>query len=301
MSKTTNSRRISRSNKVDVPLELEMCPHITMALNGVEICTYNRGSHHSLCKLDERIALISEATRENGGVYLHFNQIGCDGDRLCYYGCAMIFVNGNIVRQSSQFSLNEVEVVTAAINRPIAPSRGLQAVAAQPRNMSASSWISLYRAMTMMLICSSGTNSISRPGGVITLGPACLLWGYLRRSKSAGYFIPLSSGIDSCATATLVYSTCRFVIAAINGGNQQVIEDTKPIAAFSENLPGAAEELCNQVLCICYMGMENQSSKETRDRAKALSDRIGSYHTDVNSFNSTRNISTQATGFEPNF
>jgi NAD+ synthase (glutamine-hydrolysing) len=52
------------------------------------------------------------------------------------------------------------------------------------------------------------------------------------------------------------------------------------------------------------MGMENQSSKETRDRSKALSERIGSYHTDVNidsMFNSTKNILTQATGFEPKF
>lgn len=115
-------------------------PHITMALNGVEICTYNRGSHHSLCKLDERIALISEATRENGGVYLHFNQIGCDGDRLCYYGCAMIFVNGNIVRQSSQFSLNEVEVVTAAINRPCRLIESLPRAVSKPWQPSPAIW-----------------------------------------------------------------------------------------------------------------------------------------------------------------
>lgn len=41
------------------------------------------GSHHSLRKLDQRIALIQEATRKNGGVYLYSNQLGCDGDRLC--------------------------------------------------------------------------------------------------------------------------------------------------------------------------------------------------------------------------
>lgn len=45
-------------------------------LNGVEIFTNSSGSHHSLRKLDERIALISEATRKNGGVYLYSNQIG---------------------------------------------------------------------------------------------------------------------------------------------------------------------------------------------------------------------------------
>src|SRR5947209_7867679 len=41
------------------------------------------------------------------------------------------------------------------------------------------------------------------------LGPACWLWDYLRRSKTSGYFLPLSGGIDSCATAVIVHSMCR--------------------------------------------------------------------------------------------
>jgi NAD+ synthase (glutamine-hydrolysing) len=45
-------------------------------LNGVEIFTNSSGSHHSLRKLNERIALIQEATRKNGGIYLYANQSG---------------------------------------------------------------------------------------------------------------------------------------------------------------------------------------------------------------------------------
>ena len=51
-----------------------------------------------------------------GGIYLYANQQGCDGDRLYYDGCAMIAVNGDIVAQGSQFSLNDVEVVTATVD-----------------------------------------------------------------------------------------------------------------------------------------------------------------------------------------
>jgi len=51
------------------------------------------------------------------------------------------------------------------------------------------------------------------------LGPACWLWDYLRRSKMAGFFLPLSGGIDSSSTATIVYSMCRLVVdACCNGG-----------------------------------------------------------------------------------
>jgi NAD+ synthase (glutamine-hydrolysing) len=60
-------------------------------------------------------------------------QKGCDGDRLYYDGCAMILVNGELVAQGSQFSLNDAEVITATIDLEevrayrFAISQGLQA------------------------------------------------------------------------------------------------------------------------------------------------------------------------------
>ena len=78
--------------------------------------TNSSGSHFTLRKLDIRLQLIVEATKKNGGIYLYANQQGCDGDRLYYDGCAMILVNGEVVAQASQFSLNDVEVVTATID-----------------------------------------------------------------------------------------------------------------------------------------------------------------------------------------
>ena len=104
-----------------------------MSLNGVEIFTNSSGSHHELRKLDTRVALIREATRKSGGIYLYANQQGCDGDRLYYDGCAMIIVNGDVVAQGSQFSLTDVEVITATVDLEdvrsfrCTPSRGLQA------------------------------------------------------------------------------------------------------------------------------------------------------------------------------
>lgn len=51
-----------------------------------------------------------------GGIYLYANQQGCDGDRLYYDGCALIAVNGRVVAQGTQFSLRDVEVVTATVD-----------------------------------------------------------------------------------------------------------------------------------------------------------------------------------------
>lgn len=112
-------------------------PHSAMSLNGVEIFTNSSGSHHELRKLNTRYDLILEATRKAGGIYLYANQQGCDGDRLYYDGSAMIVINGDVVAQASQFSLNDVEVITATVDLEdvrsfrCASSRGLQAVQAR--------------------------------------------------------------------------------------------------------------------------------------------------------------------------
>jgi len=58
------------------------------------------------------------AMAKNGGVYVYANQQCCDGGRLYFDGCAMIVVNGHVVAQGSQFSLQEVEVVTGR-RRPL--------------------------------------------------------------------------------------------------------------------------------------------------------------------------------------
>lgn len=85
--------------------------HIRQALNGVDIIANASGSHTQLRKLDVRIDLIRSAAKRGGGVYLYANQIGCDGGRLYYDGCAMIALNGELVKQGRQFFVDtEVEV-----------------------------------------------------------------------------------------------------------------------------------------------------------------------------------------------
>lgn len=127
----------------DTSLAVETCeelftvepPHIRYVLNGVEIVANGSGSHHHLRKLDQRLNLISGATSKGGGVYLYANQIGCDGGRLYFDGCACICVNGQLVAQGCQFSVEtEVEVVVGVVDldevtshRIAVASRGVQA------------------------------------------------------------------------------------------------------------------------------------------------------------------------------
>ncbi|KAJ3299953.1 glutamine-dependent NAD(+) synthetase [Borealophlyctis nickersoniae] len=236
-----------------------------MALDGVEIFTNSSGSHHEFRKLHTRVDLIKDATGKSGGVYLYANQQGCDGERVYYDGCSLILMNGQIVGQGTQFSLKDVpnnllnypvfkEVITATVDiedvrafRGSQPSRASQAAVA-PVYPRVSADISLsydiFKTGVMEKLSPVNPPRYHTPEEEIRLGPACWLWDYLRRSKSGGFFLPLSGGLDSCATAVIVHSMCLMVCeAAQNGGtvyaasspyewglNISMIADTQVIA-----------------------------------------------------------------------
>ncbi|XP_043828730.1 glutamine-dependent NAD(+) synthetase isoform X2 [Dromiciops gliroides] len=263
-------------------------PHIDMGLDGVEIFTNSSGSHHVLRKAHTRVELVNLATIKNGGIYLLANQKGCAGDRLYYDGCSMISVNGSTVAQGAQFSLDEVEVLTATVD--LEDIRTFRAEISS-RNLMASKVVPYPRIkVDFALSCHDDVLvSTSEPfqwhfhslGEEISLGPACWLWDYLRRSQQAGFFLPLSGGLDSSAVACLVYSMCRLVCQAVSNGNKEVLVDIQRILNRDDVVPQDPQKLCSQLLTTCYMATQN-SSQDTYNRAKELAEQIGSYHINLN-------------------
>ncbi len=261
-------------------------PNIYLGLDGVEIIANGSGSHHELRKLNWRIEMIRSATSSNGGVYLYANQQGCDGGRLYFDGCALIAVNGEVVAQGSQFSLVDVDVVTATVDleavrsyRGAVASRMVQASRAAPVPRIAADFD---------LTAPAAGRGPDRPIEVhyhtpeeeIANGPACWLWDYLRRSGAAGFFLPLSGGADSSAVAALVGSMCRLVVREAAAGNEQVIADARRLAGEpieGDYRPADPQAFAQRILHTAYMGSTN-SSAETRARAAQLAEEIGAYH-----------------------
>ncbi|KIL69432.1 hypothetical protein M378DRAFT_157693 [Amanita muscaria Koide BX008] len=313
---------------IDTCIGVELCeelftpasPHILMGLDGVEIFTNSSGSHHELRKLYARVELIKEATTKLGGIYLYANQQGCDGDRLYYDGCAMIAVNGKIVAQGSQFSLADVEVVTATVD--LEDVRAYRSVSS--RNMQAAEAERYYRVEVPFALSTGrfeqyaeensadlvATKPVEvryhKPEEEIALGPACWLWDYLRRSRTQGFFLPLSGGLDSCSTAVIVHSMCRLVTEKAQAGDALVLADARRIVGEPETsiyVPTNPQEFANRIFHTCYMGTEH-STVETRGRAKALAEAIGSYHTDLNMdsvVSAVQNLFSLITGMRPRF
>ncbi|MBW0480032.1 hypothetical protein O181_019747 [Austropuccinia psidii MF-1] len=306
----------------DTSIGIETCeelftpnsPHIGLSLDGVEIFLNSSASHHELRKLHTRIELIEQATLKAGGVYVYANQQGCDGDRLYYDGCSLISLNGKIINQGSQFSLQDVEVIVTTVDLETVRTHRVNK---NSRNQQASlsynsstqyERVFLAANLTACPAPTSPTNELAvkyhAPEEEIALGPACWLWDYLRRSEMKGFFLPLSGGIDSCATATIVYSMCLLVAKEARLGNQQVITDAVKITGEkSDYVPLDPRAFCNKIFHTCYMGTKN-SSLGTRVRAKDLASAIGAYHTDLNMdavVIAIRTLFSAVTGKSPRF
>lgn len=262
-------------------------PHIQMGLDGVEIFTNSSASHHELRKADQRVNLVKSATTKSGGIYLYANQRGCDGDRVYYDGCALVAINGDVVAQGAQFSLNDVEVITATLD--LEDVRSYRGETCQP-NMESEHKLCHRVKVDFSL---SGVDDVylpthqpitwhyHTPEEEISLGPACWLWDYLRRSGQAGFLLPLSGGVDSSSTACIVHSMCVLLCQAVVDGNTQVLEDIRRVVGDESYCPQQPRELCGRIFTTCYMASEN-SSEDTCRRAKDLAAQIGSSHLNIN-------------------
>ena len=263
----------------------------------------------------------------------------------------MIIVNGRVVGQGAQFSLRDVEVITATVDleevrsyrssksramqardtipyqrievdislssdsedldRTIAPSKEIKVRYHLPEYVKAFSDSSRYSKMLTKWVGRRlllGPPHISGKASIefALLFSSLYTRDYLRRSRQAGYFVALSGGIDSCATSVIIHSMCRLVHQEVlKNEDPQILEDLLRITGEEETSswrPSSPQEIATRIFCTAYMGMAKNSSKDTKSRAKSLSQAIGSYHLDFyidSVFDAMVAVFTAATHFTP--
>ena len=130
---------------------------------------------------------------------MYANHRGCDGTRLYFDGSSLIYTNGMLVAQASQFSLKDVEVVTAVVDLKDVRSYRNGAASFQEQSSSSSGALPLIHIETFSLAAEDPYQRLSAPlpprihtpEEECAFGPACWLWDYLRRSGAGGYLLPL--------------------------------------------------------------------------------------------------------------
>lgn len=272
---------------IDIKIGIEICEelwaidpiHIEQYKQDVDVILNLSGSHHQLRKLNQRIDLIRSATK-HGGCYVYSNQIGCDGGRLYYDGCSCIVQNTNMYAQASQFSVKQVEVVTATLDLNRSTSEQISMKSACYQKSLAPPFETIEFES---YLCHNNYNKLSKiiepkyydPMEEIALGPAIWLWDYVRKSKLGGFFLPLSGGSDSATTALIVYSMCNVLKAHFFD------LQNKDIVHYNLNPTDTPNDICGKIFHTTYMASAN-SSEETKLFASELAEQIGSNHHELN-------------------
>ena len=257
---------------------------IDQNLDGSELTGNGSGSHWQIRKLDKRVDLIKNSTGKSGGIYAYANLSGGDGGRLLFDGSSMIAQNGQLLAQAEQFSLKEIQTTTAVVDfAAVQSERGN----VRSLGVQADETESFPRVQANINLTSDDLNlhptdpitpGFHTPSEEIAKGPAVWLWDYLRRSGASGFFLPLSGGKDSAATATIVYSMCDMVVKEVKAGNKQVLSEIQRIMGDTVYVPNDPKLLTKKLLHTCYMPNEGTSSSETEDLAAELARQLGANH-----------------------
>ncbi|TRX97566.1 hypothetical protein FHL15_001321 [Xylaria flabelliformis] len=267
-------------------------------------------SHAELRKLRTRLDLIANSTRKTGGCYVYANATGVDGEaRMMFDGSSMILLNGKVLEQGNQFSLEPVEVITATIN--LEEIRSFRSSIS--RNVQAAAQADYPRVeFDIRLSCSAEDIYLSNflqfssekdlhildPMPEIWMSTSVYLWQYLVRTSSAGFFLSLSGGLDSSTVALFVYGMAKVVLSSIESGSKSTLADLRRVTGLKDLVPTTPEEIVNLLLTTCYMGTVN-SSEETRTRKK-----IGAYHMSIQidtAVQANLSIIKDALHFEPRY
>ncbi len=254
-----------------------------LAQHGVDIILNPSASHFAFGKHEIRKSLVLEGSRLCGAAYLYANLLGCEAGRIIYDGDTIIASHGEIVAQGQRFSFEECRVTTSAVD--IERSRLLRR-----RRVGSAPYVSAQGRLVKVpgfSFRSVQPHEPKLPTGweqskvlkheEFTRAVSLALFDYLRKSRSHGFVVSLSGGVDSSAVSCLV---ALMVQAAVQELGLAAFKERLafiPLIQRKKNERGVLQQL----LACVYQATRN-SSMTTHRAAEAVAHEVGATFFDLN-------------------
>jgi NAD+ synthase (glutamine-hydrolysing) len=265
---------------------------IELARHGVDIVLNPSASHFAFGKHEIRQRLVLEGSRAFGAAYLYANLLGCEAGRIIYDGDTLIASHGEIVARGGRFSYRDVEVVTGVANIDRGRLMRRRSASLEPRfdigdRLVVVPRVKLSRggAVTPSAVPTwEGSRVLKHEefSRAVCLG----LFDYLRKSRSEGFVVSLSGGVDSSAASALVALMVRGAVAQLG------LKGFKERLAYVSWIKGASSEaqILQKILACVYQRSVN-SSETTHRAARELAHEMGATFLDLD-------ISDLVSGYE---
>ncbi|GIV23782.1 MAG: NAD(+) synthase [Bacteroidia bacterium] len=225
--------------------------HIALSLNA---------SPYEMGKRTRRQRMVLESSYRYHCVYAYANLLGNEAGKLLYDGESLIAWNGELLAATPVFSYKEGELAWADIPVERVLRTGRQNAAPVPT-----------QGIKVEVSPAKETEKNGEPRGTLSLrvqerweelteAIAMGLWDYLWKSRSRGFVVSLSGGLDSAACAVLAHLALRWAKERL---------PTETYQQFLAYMQGESPQVYS------FYQATAQSSAETFRRAQALAEEVG--------------------------
>ena len=274
-----------------VKLGFEICedawvaarPGAELAARGIDIILNPSASHFALGKHAVRQRLVLEGSRAFGLTYVYSNLLGNDAGRAIYDGDAMIASMGRFVANGHRFSFRPFEVVDAVIDVESTRTQQARTGSFEPSVNADPLCVAVEHRFRADRAPSPPSTA---PGDAWERSPelefeefsraeALALFDYARKSRSRGFVVSLSGGVDSSACAVLVGLMVRLAVRDL--GIEGFRAAMAHVAWDDADEQAPARSLVRALLTTVYQSTVN-SGPATRDAARAVAEAVGARH-----------------------
>lgn len=252
-------------------------PGSELALRGVDVILNPSASHFAFGKAGVRERFVLEGSRAFNVSYVYANLLGNEAGRAIYDGGALIASGGSLVAAGPRFSYRDVVVTSAPVD--VDATRMKQARTGSFRPRVDETAVDCIRAEFAFPPLAPSADDVSRTAWEtgthlkeeeFTRSVALGLFDYMRKSRSKGFVVSLSGGVDSATVACLSAMTVEFGVAEL--GLDGFLAKL-PHCEHLQSCPSAAAIVRHLLTCV-YQATEN-SGEVTRTAAREVAAALG--------------------------
>ena len=222
-------------------------------------------SHFSMRKADIREDILRQSTLRFNVGYAYANLVGCESGRAIYDGELIVAENGAIINRSDRLYLEDARLLFHDIQ-------------CEPGGEGWDTALIIESPSTLPEIEEPlQGRKAEPPRQEFALAASLALFDYMRKSRSNGFILSLSGGVDSSAVAVLVWIMAGRILKDLT------LEERQEKLSWFKGLPLDTEDpavLTRALLTTVYQATRNSGSV-TRHAAAALSEAIGAHHLEL--------------------
>jgi NAD+ synthase (glutamine-hydrolysing) len=252
-------------------------PGATLALHGVDIILNPSASHFAFSKIETRRRFVLEGSRAFGVSYLYANLLGNEAGRAIYDGGALIASGGKLLAEGPRFSFADFQITIALVDIDITRMSQGRLASLKPNlehngnciTHSSFAFPQLTPEISELNLPAWETSPRLKEEE-FTRAEALALFDYLRKSRSNGFIVSLSGGVDSAAVSCVVALMMQLSVKEL--GLDSFIRKLAYIPRIAELR--TSRDLVAALLTCVYQATAN-SSATTREAARQVAEALG--------------------------